>query len=91
MELQRKEADKNIIQASVLMTKVLVSDKNKNDHGHLLAVTAEQRQKLLDKLDSYGNNNLDWGMKAGQGALEASSAVIREVLEDSIWISIDEK
>ena len=90
-ELQRKEADKNIIQASVLMTKVLISEKNKNGRGHLLAVTSQQRQKLLDKLDSFGKDTLDWGLKPGQRTLEGSIAVIREILEDSLWISPDEK
>jgi len=89
--LQRKEADKNIIQASILLTKVLASDKNVNGRGHLLAITAQQRQKLLDKLDSFGSDNLDWGLKTGQSTLEGSVAVIREVLEDSLWVSIDEK
>jgi hypothetical protein len=91
LELRRKEADKEIIQASVMMTKVLISDKNKNGKGRLLAITAQQRQKLLDKLDSFGRDTLDWGLKPGQRTLEASIAVIREILEDSIWISIDEK
>ena len=91
MELRRKEADKDIIHASEMMTKVLISDKNENVKGHLLAITAQQRQKLLDKLDSFGNDNLDWGLKPGQSTLEGSIAVIREILEDSIWISIDEK
>jgi hypothetical protein len=91
MELRRKEADKNIIQASKMMTKVLISDKNENAKGHLLAITAQQRQKLLDKLDSFGHDTLDWGLKPGQTTLEGSIAVIREILEDSIWISIDEK
>jgi len=91
LALRRKEADKDIVQASVLLTKVLVSDKNVNGRGHQLAVTSQQRQKLLDKLDSYGHETLDWGLKPGQRTLEASIAAIREVLEDSIWISIDEK
>ena len=91
LELRRKEADKGIIQASVLMTKVLISDKNKNGKGHYLAITAQQRQKLLDKLDAFGSETLDWGLKPGQHTLEGSVAVIREILEDSIWISIDEK
>lgn len=90
-ELQRKEIDKDIIQASVLLTKVLISEKNNNGKGHLLAITAQQRQKLLDKLDSFGSDTLDWGLKSGQSTIEASIAVIREVLEDSIWISIDDK
>jgi len=91
LELRRKEAEKSIVEASGLMTKVLISDKNKNSHGHLLAITAQQRQKLLDKLDSFGSDTLDWGLKLHQSTLAGSIAVIREVLEDSIWISIDEK
>jgi hypothetical protein len=91
LELRRKEADKDIIQASVLMTRVLISEKNKDGKGRRLAITAQQRQKLLDKLDSFGNETLDWGLKPGQSTLAASIAVIREILEDSIWISIDEK
>jgi len=69
----------------------LMSDKNQDGKGHLLAITAQQRQKLLDKLDSFGADNLDWGLKKGQSTLEGSIAVIREVLEDSLWVSIDEK
>jgi len=91
MELWRKEFDKGIIQATILMTKVLISDQNKNDKGHLLAITAAQRQKLLTKLDSFGGDDLDWGLKPHQRTLESCISVIREVLEDSIWISLDEK
>jgi hypothetical protein len=91
LALRRKEADKDIVQTSVLLTKVLMSDKNADSHGRRLAITSQQRQKLLDKLDSFGRDTLDWGLKPGQRTLEASIAAIREVLEDSIWISIDEK
>ncbi len=91
LELRRKEAEKTIVQASVMMTKALMSAKNKNGKGHLLAITAQQRQKLLDKLDSWGSENLDWGLKTGQNTLDGSIAVIREILEDSLWISRDEK
>ncbi|MBF0504362.1 MAG: hypothetical protein HQL14_04580 [Candidatus Omnitrophica bacterium] len=91
LALKRKDINRDIVQATVLMTKVLISDKNVNGRGHRLAVTAQQRQKLLDKLDSYGRDTLDWGLKPGQRSLEASIAVIREILEDSIWLSIDEK
>ena len=91
MAFRRKEADKNIIQASILMTKVLISEQNKNGRGHRLAITTQERQKLLDKLDSFGANTLDWGLKPGQTTLEGSIAVIREILEDSLWLTIDEK
>lgn len=91
LELRRKEADKDIVQASVLMTKILISQENKNSNQHRLAITAQQRQKLLDKLDSFGSDTLDWGLKPGQSTLAGSIAVIREILEDSLWTAIDEK
>jgi hypothetical protein len=91
LALKRKDSDKDIVQASVLLTKVLMSDKNINGRGHRLAITSKQRQKLLDRLDAFGHDTLDWGLKPGQRTLEASIAAIREILEDSIWISIDEK
>lgn len=91
LALKRKDADKDIVQASVLLTKILMSEKNINARGHRLAITSQQRQKLLDRLDAFGHDTLDWGLKPGQRTLEASIAAIREILEDSIWISIDEK
>ena len=80
LELRRKETDKNIVKATVMMTKVLISDQNKNGKGYRLAITAQQRQKLLDKLDTFGNDILDWGLKPGQSTLAGSIAVIREML-----------
>ena len=47
LALRRKDEDKGIVQASVLLTKVLMSDKNTNTRGHRLAITSQQRQKLL--------------------------------------------
>jgi len=91
LELQRKEANKDMIKASIMMTRVLMSEKNKNGKGHLLAITAQQRQKLLDKLDSFGSDTLHWGLDSGQNTEEGSVAVIREVLEDSLCTTIDEK
>ncbi len=91
LSLRRKENDKAIIQTTILMTKVLRSADNKDENGHLLAITQEQRKKLLIKLDSYGKDVLDWGIKPKQRTLNASIAVIREILEDSIWTAIDEK
>ena len=87
LELQRKEADKSIIKASVLLTKVLLSQDNSNDKGRFLAITSTQRDKLVADLDVYGKDVTDWGLKPGQSTLDASIAVIREVLEDSVFIA----
>ncbi len=89
--LQRKEAYKEIIIASRMMTRVIMSDKNVNETGHALAITTKERDKLLDKLDSFGKDTLDWGLKPGQTTLQASVATIREILEDPVWIAADKK
>ncbi len=85
LELQRKEIDKSVIKASALMTKVLLSQDNANDKGKLLAITEKQRSKLLEDLEVYGKDVTDWGVKPGQSTLDASIAIIREVLEDPIF------
>lgn len=87
IELQRKESDKDIIKASILLTTVLLSQDNANEKGKLLAITQKQRDTLLDNLDVYGKDVLDWGLKTGQSTLEASIAVIRGVLEDPVFIA----
>ena len=87
LEVQRKESDKSIIKASILLTKVVLSQNNSSDKGKLLAITEKQRNKLLDNLDVYGKDVMDWGLKPGQSTLNASIAVIREVLEDPMFIA----
>ena len=69
-----------------MLTKVLLSQENKDDKGKQLAITAKERNKLLDDLDVYGKDVMDWGIKPGQTTLEASIAVIRELLEDPVFI-----
>lgn len=87
LEHKRKESDKSIIEASILMTRVLLSQDNPDEKGHRLAITSKERNQLVDHLDRFGRLVSDWGLKDGQTTLEASIAVIREVLEDSVWIS----
>jgi hypothetical protein len=87
IELKRKEFDKSLIQASILMTKVLLSQENANDKGRVLAITDKQRSRLLDGLDVYGKDVINWGLKSGQSTLQASIAVIREVLEDPVFVT----
>lgn len=87
LELQRKESDKTIIKASILLTKVVLSQNNFDEKGRMLALTQKQRDKLITELDQYGKDVTDWGIKPGQSTLDASIAVIREVLEDPIFIA----
>lgn len=88
LALKRKEASKKIIQASILLSKILRSEKNDNEKGKLLAITDAQRKKLNKSLDQLEKENLDWGLKPGQTFQQASVAVIREILEDPIYKTI---
>jgi hypothetical protein len=90
LALKRKESGKKIVEASVLWTKVVRSARNTNDNGKILAVTKDQRRQLLKHLDEFGKSVLDWGLKPGQNYAQASIAVLREILEDSLYTPIDE-
>jgi hypothetical protein len=88
---RRKEAMKGIVASSVLMTKVLLSENTREkDVKKRLALSMEQREKLVAKLDSYAKDNLDWSLKPGQTLVQAAEASVREILEDSFYLSADE-
>jgi hypothetical protein len=87
----RREAMKEIVASSVLMTKVLLSENTREkDVKKRLVLSTEQREKLVSKLDSYAKDNLDWSLKPGQTFVQAAEASVREVLEDSFYLSADE-
>jgi hypothetical protein len=91
LALRRKEAMRGVVSSSVLMTKVLLSeDTREKDIKKHLAISAEEREHLLGKLDSYAKDNLDWSMKPGQTFMQAAEASVREVLEDSFYLSAGE-
>jgi hypothetical protein len=88
---RRREAMKGVVTSSVLMTKVLLSENTREkDIKKRLALSTEQREKLVGKLDSYAKDNLDWSLKPGQTFVQAAEASVREVLEDSFYLSADE-
>ena len=90
LSIKRKIAGQGIVEASVLLTKVLRSQRNADEKGRVLAVTAKQREILLERLDEFGRDTLAWGMKPGQDQTQASIAIIREILEDSVYTTLDE-
>jgi hypothetical protein len=90
LAFKRKTAYRTMIETSVLLTVVLKSDRNADQKGHVLALTAKQREKLLAHLDEYGRDVMDWGLKLGQDHVRASIAVLREVLEDTIYTTLNE-
>jgi hypothetical protein len=91
LAIRRKDAMRGIVSSSVLMTKVLLSENTREkDIKKRLALSTEQREKLVGKLDSYARDNLDWSLKPGQTFVQAAEASVREVLEDSFYLSADQ-
>jgi hypothetical protein len=91
MALDRKSVMQNFVETSILMTKVLLSEDTKEKQVRKrLALTTNQRDRLIKKLDAFAGENLDWGMQPGQTFLEGAEANIREVLEDPAYQSADE-
>ncbi len=89
LDYQRKEADKVLIESTIMMTKAMLSQNNVDERGKLLALTQKQRDALIDRLDDFARSFIDWGLKSGQTTLQACVSIIREVLEDSAWQSLD--
>ena len=84
---QRQEISKSFVEASLLMTYVMQSENVYLDKPYQLVLSGDERQKLVKKLDEFAKDNIDWGIKSGQSAIQASVAAIREILEDPIWKS----
>ncbi len=89
---EKKEKDKILLSASVLLRTVLLSARRcDSEDCKILVLTGHERQKLVGFLDEYARDNMAWGIKAGQSPVEGCVAAIREVLEDKLYISSDEK
>jgi len=87
---QRKEAFKMILESSLYVKKILISNVP-NRYGEFvrLGVTEVESDQLIDTLNSFFGANGQAGMAVGQNFLEASVAEIREILEDYSWLSKD--
>ena len=91
LALDRKSIMQAFLETSILMTKVLLSEDNKEKQAlKRLALTTNQRDRPIKKLDAFAGDNLDWGMKPGQTFLQGAEANIREILEDPAYQSADE-
>ena len=84
---KRQEISKTFVESALLMTYVMQSENVYVNAPYQLALTDEERRKLVKRLDEFAKDNIDWGIKSGQSAVQASVAAIREVLEDPIWKS----
>ncbi len=85
--MQRKESLKKMLEGSMLMSKILISDKE-DKYGELvrLGITSKERKKLIEQLDKLSK---DKKVKPGQSFLQGSIAAIREILEDQSWGTVD--
>ena len=90
LRARRKEASKKLIEASFLITKLLVSPKT-DSYGELvrLGVTDEQRSKLINKMSVFYGEQYEGELREGQTSLEGSIAVIRGILENYRWDALD--
>lgn len=88
---RRKDSHQKLLEASVLVGKVLVSSQTDTE-GELvvLGVNDEQRKKLLLKMDEFYGAEFEGKMREGQSYLEASVVAIREILEDYSWGTLDD-
>ncbi len=88
---QKKEADKMLLSASMLIRIVLLSaERCGSEVCQELALSRDERFKLTGYLDDFSRDNLEWGIKPGQTPIEGCVAAIREVLEDEqVFISKD--
>lgn len=87
---KRKESLKNILEASMFVNKILISEE-RDPYGefYALGITSKERKKLLYKLDGFYGQEYEGELREGQTILEGSVAVIREILEDYNWESLD--
>lgn len=90
IEIHRKESLGKMLEASLLIEKILISDQP-DEYGELvkLAVTNNQRQYLLTEISSFKGEEYEGKLREGQTFLQASVAAIRGVLENETWDSID--
>lgn len=85
---KKKMIAKELIKTSHLLSVILLSAQRcQHQHCHDLALTQKERTSLIEKLNTFALDIKDWGLKPGQTTLQASIAVIREVLEDPLYIS----
>ena len=91
LAFRRKESLKDLLESSILVNVVLISDKT-NIYGEFvrLGITQEERYKLLNKLYDFYGDEFEGSLREGQTFLEGSITTIRERLEDPSWDTLDD-
>jgi len=86
----RKEASKELLEASVLVSKILISNQtDKFGEFFMLGISSAERERLIKKLNAFVGKKYVGEIREGQSVLEASIAVIRGILEDMSWQTVD--
>jgi len=81
---------KNLLKSSILVSRLLVSDKvNRYGEYAYLGVTDKQRKRLVEKLNEFDGKEYVGDLREGQSFLEGSIAVIRETLNDYNRLAVD--
>lgn len=90
LRTQRKESLKSMLEASFLVRKILVSNQvDRFGEFVMLGVTQRERRQLLSRIDDFTGDGFQGGLREGQSFVEGSVVVIREILEDSSWQTLD--
>lgn len=90
LRTQRKESLKSMLEASFLVRKILVSNQvDRFGEFVMLGVTQRERRQLLSRIDDFTGDGFQGELREGQSFVEGSVVVIREILEDSSWQTLD--
>ncbi|MBF0483692.1 MAG: hypothetical protein HQL25_03190 [Candidatus Omnitrophica bacterium] len=89
---QRRDGLSQILGASVLASKVLISNKlDKFGSLYALGITATERKALLSQLSKFTGEAFRGEIREGQSFFQASIAAINAILEDESWGCLPEK
>lgn len=89
-EEMRKDTFRQLLQASMLISKVLISNKT-DSYGDLYAygITSQQKTRLLDSIGDFYQDIYSGDLRTGQTFIQASFAAIRNSLESNDMKFID--
>lgn len=87
---QRRESWKELMEASMLINVVLVStEQDYYGEFYRLGITAAEREKLLFKLQDFDGTGFSGKIEEGQTFLQGSVNIIKSILENSSWETLE--
>jgi len=83
---RRRKSKESLLEASGFVTKILISGEvDRFGQFVSLGVTEKERKKLLKKISVFEEEEYVGEIKTGQSFLQVSVKMIRDMLEDSSW------